>query len=166
VHLLTHSLLIRLRSRQLPYLSPWLTDPRPRRLVVSSGHSRGASLLLHWFKILPFVFRSGPKEAHAMVHSFRIRSPAHKLYDLWTRAPCHRLGLSSAAAPRRRTTSTCGGSLYRCVRPFALSAPEVQHTNRMTCGPGPRVIDWVALVLGARRARFPVAIEGRAEGFP
>jgi hypothetical protein len=63
VRLLTHSPSIRLRSRQLPYLSLRLTDPRSPCLVVSSGHARGASLLLHWFKILPFVFRSGPKEA-------------------------------------------------------------------------------------------------------
>jgi hypothetical protein len=88
--MLTRPLSIRLQSRQLPYLSPRLTDPRPPHLVVSSGHARGASLLLHWFKILPFVFRSGPKEVH-----------------------------------------------YRRARRFALSAPEVWHTNCMTCGPGP-----------------------------
>jgi hypothetical protein len=80
----------RLRSRQMPYLSPRLTNPRPPRLVVSSGHVRGASLPLQWFKILPFVFCSGPKEAH-----------------------------------------------YQRVRRFALSAPEIRHTNCMTCGPGP-----------------------------
>jgi hypothetical protein len=38
--------------------------------------------------------------------------------------------LSSAAAPRRRAI-VCGG-LYP-----ALSAPEIRHTNCMTCGPGP-----------------------------
>jgi hypothetical protein len=38
--------------------------------------------------------------------------------------------LSSAAAPRRRAIA-CGGS-----HP-ALSAPEIWHTNCMTCGPGP-----------------------------
>jgi hypothetical protein len=81
---------IRLQSRQLSYLSPRLTDPWPPRLVVLSSHARGASLLLHWFKILPFVFRSGPKEAH-----------------------------------------------YRHARQFSLSAPEIWHTNCMTCGPGP-----------------------------
>jgi hypothetical protein len=88
--LLTRPLSIRLKSCQLPYLSPRLTDPQPPRLVVSSGHARGTSLLLHWFKILPFVFRSGPKEAH-----------------------------------------------YRRARRFALSAPEIRHTNCMTCGPEP-----------------------------
>jgi hypothetical protein len=87
---LTRPLSIRLQSRQLSYLSPRLTDPRPPCLVVSSGHARGDSLLLHWFKILPFVFRSGPKEAH-----------------------------------------------YRRVWRFALSTPEIRHTNCMTCGPGP-----------------------------
>jgi hypothetical protein len=88
--LLTRPLSIRLQSRQLPYLSPRLTDPRPPRLVVSSGHARGTSLPLHWFKKLPFVLCSGPKEAH-----------------------------------------------YRRVWRFALSAPEIRPTNRMTCGPGP-----------------------------
>jgi hypothetical protein len=46
---LTHSPSIRLRSRQLPYLSPQLNDPWPPRLVVSSGHARGTSILLHRF---------------------------------------------------------------------------------------------------------------------
>jgi hypothetical protein len=46
---LTHSPLIRLWSCQLPYLSPRLTDPWPPRLVVSPGHTRGASIPLHWF---------------------------------------------------------------------------------------------------------------------
>jgi hypothetical protein len=72
LRLLTHSPSIHLRSRQLLYLSPRLTDPRPPRLVVSSGHARGTSLLLHWLK-----------------------------YYL----------LSSAAAPRRRTTGVHDGSL-------------------------------------------------------
>jgi hypothetical protein len=58
--------------------------------VVSPGQARGASLLLHWFKILPSVFCSGAQggalQARAMVHSFSTRSPAHKLYDLWSRA--------------------------------------------------------------------------------
>jgi hypothetical protein len=52
----------------------------------------------------------------AAVRSFRTRSPAHKLYDLWTRTP--------------------------------------------------RVIDWAAWVLGTCRARFPMVIQGRTEGFP
>jgi hypothetical protein len=46
---LTHSLSIRLWTRQLPYLSSWLTDPCPPRLVVSPGHARAASIPLHWF---------------------------------------------------------------------------------------------------------------------
>jgi hypothetical protein len=52
------------------------------------------------------------------------------------------------------------------VRRFTLFALEVCHTIRMTCGSGPRVIDWVVLVLGARRARSLAVIEGHAEGFP
>jgi hypothetical protein len=49
--LLMRPLSIRLQSRQLPYLSPRLIDPRPPHLVVSSGHARGASLPLPRFKI-------------------------------------------------------------------------------------------------------------------
>jgi hypothetical protein len=141
VCLLTHSPSICLRSRQLPYSSPRLTDPRPPRLGVSSGHTRGTSLLLHWFKILPFVFRSGPKEMHyRRARRFTLSIPEVRHANRMTcgpRPPCHRLGSSSAVAPRRRTTGTCGGSLYRRVRWFAPSAPEVRHTNHMTCGPKP-----------------------------
>jgi hypothetical protein len=54
---------------------------------------------------------------------------------------------------------------YRVQR-FALSAPVIRLTNRMTCGPGPRVTDWAARVLGARRMGFPAMIQGHAEGFP
>jgi hypothetical protein len=32
--------------------------------------------------------------------------------------------------------------------------------------PGPRVTEWVALFLGARRTGFLAAIQGRTEGFP
>jgi hypothetical protein len=32
--------------------------------------------------------------------------------------------------------------------------------------PGPRVTDWAAWVLGARRTGFPAVIQGRVEGFP
>jgi hypothetical protein len=46
---LTHSPSIRLRSRQLPYLSLRLTDLWPPRLVVFPGHAQGASIPLHWF---------------------------------------------------------------------------------------------------------------------
>jgi hypothetical protein len=141
VRLLTHSPSIRLRSHQLPYPSPRLTDPRPPRLVVSSGHAQGASLLLHWFKILPSVFCSGPKEAHyRRARRFALSAPEARRTNRMTcgpRPPCHRLGLSSAAAPRRRTIGVCGGSLYRRVWWFVLSAPEVRLTNRMTRGPVP-----------------------------
>jgi hypothetical protein len=49
-------------------------------------------------KKYPFVFCSGPKEACYRVQrfvpcSFRTRNPAHKLYDLWTRAPVSQTGL-------------------------------------------------------------------------
>jgi hypothetical protein len=43
----------RLRSRHLPCLSPRLTDPRPPRLMVLLGHTRGASILLHYFRNSP-----------------------------------------------------------------------------------------------------------------
>jgi hypothetical protein len=49
VRLLTYSSSIHLRSRQLPYLSPWLTDPRSPRLEVSLGHARDALIPLHRF---------------------------------------------------------------------------------------------------------------------
>jgi hypothetical protein len=39
VRLLTLSPPLRLRSRQLPCMSPRLTDPRPPRLMVSPGHA-------------------------------------------------------------------------------------------------------------------------------
>jgi hypothetical protein len=49
MRLLMSSLPVRPRSRQLPRLSPRLTDPWPPHLMVSSGHARGASTPLHWF---------------------------------------------------------------------------------------------------------------------
>jgi hypothetical protein len=49
VRLLMQSLPVRLRSRQLPRLSRRLTDPWPPHLMVSPGHTRGASIPLHWF---------------------------------------------------------------------------------------------------------------------
>jgi hypothetical protein len=61
---------------------------------------------------------------------------------------------------------SCGGdeeARYRGQR-FAFSVPEVQCTIRMTCGPGPPCHRLGCL--GARRARFSVAIEERSEGFP
>jgi hypothetical protein len=50
VRLLTRPLSIHLQSHQLPYLSLLLTDSRPPRLVVLSGHARGVSLSMPWFK--------------------------------------------------------------------------------------------------------------------
>jgi hypothetical protein len=130
-----------LRSRPLPYLSPRLTDPRSPRLVVSSGHERGASLPLPWSKKLPSVFCSSPEEAHyRRARRFALSAPEVRHTNRMTCGPgpsCHRLGLYSTVAPRRCTTSTCDGSLHRHMRRFALSTPEVWHTNRMTCGPGP-----------------------------
>jgi hypothetical protein len=89
--LLTCPLSIHIRSRKLPYLSPRLTDPRPPRLVVSSGHTRGASLLLHWFLKVTLCLLQRPQGKAAR---------------------------------------------YR-VRRFTLSAPEIQRTTCMTCGPRP-----------------------------
>jgi hypothetical protein len=147
---------------------PRLTNLWPPHVVVSTGHMRGASLLLHWFKILPFVFCNGSKEAHyRRARWFALYAPEVRHTNRMTcglGSPCHRLGLSSAAAPRRHTTSECSGSLYRRVWRFALSAPEVRHTNCMTCGPGPPCHRLGCL--GAHRARFSAVIEGRTEGFP
>jgi hypothetical protein len=119
-------------------------------------------------KILPSVFRSGSKEAHyRRARRFAPSAPEFRHTNRMTCGlgpPCHRLGLSSAAAPRRRTTGACDGSLYRRARRFTFSAPEVQRTICMTCGPGSPCHSLGCL--GARRARFSAAIEGRAEGFP
>jgi hypothetical protein len=141
VHLLTHSPSIRLWSRQLPYLFPWLTDPRPPCLEVSLGHARGASLLLHWLKYYLLSSVAASKEAHyRRARWFAPSAPEVRHTNRMTCGPgplCHGLGFSSTVAPRRRTTGACGGSLYRRARRFAFFAPEVQRTNRMTCGPGP-----------------------------
>jgi hypothetical protein len=61
---------------------------------------------------------------------------------------------------------SCSGNeeaRYR-VRWFAFSAPKVQRTIRMTCGPDPPCHRLG--YLGARRASFSAAIEGRVKGFP
>jgi hypothetical protein len=172
VRLLTHSPSIHPRSRQLPYLSPRLTDPWPPRLVVSPGHARGASLLLHWFKILPFVFHSGPKETHyrhARRLAFSIPEVRHTNHmTCGPVPPCHRLGSSSAAAPRRRTTGACDGSLYRRVRRVAPSAPEVWHTNRMTCGPGPPChrLGCLGPWCASGEINFLRRLRGARKGFP
>jgi hypothetical protein len=68
--------------------------------MVSPGHARGASILLHRFKNSP--------------------------------------SLSSAAAFEE-------AQLWR-ERRFAFSALGDPHTSCMTCGPGPRVRGWIALV--------------------
>jgi hypothetical protein len=60
--------------------------------------------------------------------------------------------------------TTCGGLLYRHARRFAFSAPKVQRTICMTCGPRPPCHRLG--YLGARWARFSAAIEGRTKGFP
>jgi hypothetical protein len=59
--------------------------------------------------------------------------------------PCHRLGYWflrqrwRGALPRAavRFSSARDGSLFECARRFAFSAPGVQRTIRMTCGPRP-----------------------------
>jgi hypothetical protein len=96
VRLLTYLPPIRLRSRQLPYLFPRLTDPRPPHLVVSSGHTRGASIPLCWFKKFPFVFCRGPEEAqYRRERRFALSAPGNQHPRSMTRGPwppCHRLG--------------------------------------------------------------------------
>jgi hypothetical protein len=93
---LMHPPSIRLRSRQLPYLSLRLTVLRPPRLVVSSGHAQDALMPLHWFKKLPSVFSRGPEEAHyRRVLRFVPSAPEIRLTKYMTCGPeplCHRLG--------------------------------------------------------------------------
>jgi hypothetical protein len=76
-----------------PY--PWLTDPRPPRLVVSSGHARGASIPLHWFKKFPSAFYRGPEEAHyRRMLQFALSTPGNRHPRSMTCGPgppCHRL---------------------------------------------------------------------------
>jgi hypothetical protein len=158
VRMLTYSPSIRLRSRQLPYLSPRLTDPRPPRLVVSSGHARGASLLLHWLKYYLLSSAAAPRRRTTGARDGSFFSHTTRM-TCGLGPPCHRLGLSSAAAPRRCTTGACSGLLYRRARRFTSSAPKVQRTIRMTCRPEPPCHRLGCL--GAHRARFFAAIEGR-----
>jgi hypothetical protein len=49
VRLLSQSLPVHLWSRQLPRLSPRLTDPWSPHLMALLGHALGASMPLHWF---------------------------------------------------------------------------------------------------------------------
>jgi hypothetical protein len=96
VRLLKYSPPIRLRSRQLPYLFPRLTDPRPPFLVVSSGHAWGASILLRWFKNFPSIFCRGPEKAqYRRERRFALSAPGNRHPRSMTRGPgpmCHRLG--------------------------------------------------------------------------
>jgi hypothetical protein len=73
--------------------------------------------------------------------------------------------LSLAAEMKRRATAS-GGSLFKRVRWFVPSAPEIQLANCMTYGLGPLCHRLGCLGLGARLARSPAAIEGHAKGFP
>jgi hypothetical protein len=57
--------------------------------------------------------------------------------------------LVAAALLKKLPFVFCNGpkeTHYRRAQRFALFAPEVQRTTRMTCGPAPRVIDWVCLL--------------------
>jgi hypothetical protein len=141
VRLLTYSPLVRLRSRQLPYLSPRLTEPWPPRLEVSSGHARGASIPLHWFKKLASVFCRGPEEAqYRRERRFALSAPGIWHPRSMIRGPgppCHRLGLLFLAAEMKRRATAGSGSLFECVRRFAFSALGDLHSRCMTCGPGP-----------------------------
>jgi hypothetical protein len=80
--------------------------------VVSSDHARGASLLLHWFKKLPFVFCSGPKKAHyRRVQQFALSAPEIRHTKCMTCGPghpCHRLGCLGPRYPSSRIS--CGDS--------------------------------------------------------
>jgi hypothetical protein len=83
--LLTRPLSIRLQSRQLPYLSPQLTDPRPHAWWFCRA-TRGALRC----RCITFCILQRPRGGAlscAAVRSFRTRGPTHNLYDLWTRAP-------------------------------------------------------------------------------
>jgi hypothetical protein len=93
--LLTRSLSIHLRSRQLPYLSPRLTDPLPTPDGFAgprAGRLVAAALVLK----ITFCLLQRPQGgalSRAAVRSFRTRNLAHKLYDLWTRPPVSQTGL-------------------------------------------------------------------------
>jgi hypothetical protein len=71
--------------------------------VVSSGHVRGASLSLPWFKKLPSVFCSGPKEAHyRCVRRFALSALEIRHTNCMTcrpGPPCHRLGCLGPRCP-------------------------------------------------------------------
>jgi hypothetical protein len=132
VRLLTYSPPIRLRSRQLPYLSLRLTDPWPPRLVVSSGHAWGASIPMRWFKKFPFVFCRGPEEAqYRRERRFALSAPGIRHPRSMTRGPglpCHRLAVVSCDGDEE--------ARYRGRR-FAFSALGDQRSSCMTCRPRP-----------------------------
>jgi hypothetical protein len=71
---------------------------------------------------------------------------------MWAWAPVSKTGLLSLAVEMKRRATACDGSLYRRARRFAFSAPEVQHTIHVTCGPGPPCHRLGCL--GALRASF------------
>jgi hypothetical protein len=66
------------------------------------GPRVGASLPLHWFKKLPYVFCRGPEEAHYLrVRRFALSSPRIRHPRNMTRGlepPCHRLAVVSCGS--------------------------------------------------------------------
>jgi hypothetical protein len=88
---LTHSPSIRLRSRQLPYLSPRLTDLWPhawwfRRATRGAPRYRCIGFKKISFCLLPRP-RGGALPACAAVRSFCTREPTLMEYDPWAWAP-------------------------------------------------------------------------------
>jgi hypothetical protein len=140
-HLSTHLLSIRLRSRQLPYLSSRLTDPRPPHLAVSSGHAQGASLSSPWLKI---SFHNGPEAARDRVRRFALfvledqhtscmtcgpEPPCPRRGCLGARCasdgiPCSVLGRERESFPRKGIHPTCSSYPFTLspnrLRPFAF----------------------------------------------
>jgi hypothetical protein len=81
--------------------------PRVRDWVVVSCGGDGEA----HYRRRRFTFR-----ARAAVRFFRTRSSAHNPYDLWTRAPCHRLGcLGVRCAPVGISCSVSGVSGRVCL---------------------------------------------------
>jgi hypothetical protein len=133
-----YSLPVRLRTRQLPRLSPRLTDPWPPRMMVSPGHARGASIPLHWFEknyLLCLLRRprGGAVLARVTVRSFCTQKPTPREYGSWARPPVLETGSLLPVKMERRNTA--GGSSLLAWR-FAFSVLGDPHTSCMTCGPG------------------------------
>jgi hypothetical protein len=131
--------------------------------VVLPGHARGASLLLHWFKKLPFVFCSGPKEAHyRRTRRFALSAPEVRHTNRMTCGPgppCHRLGLSSATAPRRRTTGA-----RAAVRSFRTQSLAHKLYDLWTQAPVSRTgLPWSLVPVGRDFLRL---LRGARKGFP